>query len=183
MVGFQVSCAKGFKVVITPVAANFPFLLPGTTMSAAFDPLPFPPLPPFPPPGWAWMRSVAPKITQPFGPNYYQLEYLLPSSTRIGDVFEFYLVDVIIPFPVLIATFVLDDYSAFFALRRYGGVFIRGERPVQGLINLGITPGTYDLQCIHYGQPVPIPPLPAPPGAQTPLRTVAVSFVNSYAVV
>jgi hypothetical protein len=169
-------------MVITPVGPSFPFLLPGTTMSAAFDPLPFPPLPPFPPPGWAWMRSVAPKITQPLGPNSYQLEYLLPLCTRVGDVLEFYLVDLSIPFPVLINTFVLDDYSLFFALRRFSGVFIRGERLVQDLINLGITPGTYDLECIHYGQPAPIPPLPAPPGAQTPLRTVAVSFVDSYVI-
>ena len=170
-------------MIITPTAPSVPFVLPGTTMPAAFDPLPFPPLPPFPPPGRPWMRSVAPKISQPLGPNGYHLEYVLPYSTRVGDVLEFYLVDLSISFPVLIAKFVLDDYSVFFALRRYAGVFTRGERLTQDLINLGITPGTYDLECIQYGQPVPIPPIPAPPGATTPLRTVAVSFLNTYTIV
>lgn len=169
-------------MIIAPMLPSVPFVLPGTTMSAAFDPLPFPPLPPFPPPGWAWMRSVAPTISQPLGPDAYQLDYLLPRSTRVGDVLEFYLVDLSISFPVLIATFVLDDYSVFLALRRNAGVFSRIERPVQELINAGITPGTYDLECIQYGQPIPIPPLPAPPGAQTPLRTVAVSFLNTYVI-
>ena len=182
MIDFQAPCAEDFKMIITPTGPSFPFFLPGTTMSIAFDPLPFPPLPPFPPPGWAWMRSLAPKITQPNGPNYFQLDYLLPSSTRVGDVLEFYLVDLSISFPVLIAKFVLDDYSVFLALRRYAGIFSRGERPVQDLIKLGINPGIYDLECVHYGLPTPIPPLPAPPGAQTPLRTVAVSFVNSYLI-
>ncbi|ONH54451.1 hypothetical protein BLL36_12320 [Pseudomonas cedrina subsp. cedrina] len=116
------------------------------------------------------------------GPNYFELAYLLPRSTRIDDVLEYLLIDVLFPFPISIARFVLDDYTIFNALRRNAGVVRWGERSVRSLVTQGVTPGTYDLQCVQYGIPMPSPPWPFPPGPQTPLQTVAVSFVNTYVI-
>lgn len=180
--GYSTSVAEGLKVIITQTTPNTPFLLPGTTMPVAFDPLPFPPLPPTPPPGWPWMRSLAPTITQPQGPNYFQLDYLLPASTRIGDQLECFLIDVNFPFPMLFAKFLLDDLSVFLALRRYRGIYTRGEISVQTLVASGITAGTHDFQIVQSRIPSPTPAAPFPPGPQTPLSTVAVSFVNTYVI-
>lgn len=160
-------------MVITPNPPHVPFPPAATTMSDAFNPTAY---------SLPQVRSTAPKITQPMGAAYFQLEYLLSPALRVGNLLEFYLVDVSISFPVLIASFWLDDYSIFLALRRQQGVFVRGERDVKDLIKLGITPGTYDLECVEYGVPTPTPPSPFPPGPQAPLRTVAVSFLNTYMI-
>lgn len=168
-------------MVITPSPPSAPFGAAATTMSVTFDALAFPPLA-SPPAPWPWMRSVAPTLTQPLGPNYYQLDYLLPLSSRVGDVVECLLIDVLFPFPILIHTFTLDDYSLFLALRRQAGVMRWIEMSVRNLVTKGVTPGTYDLQFVHYRIPTPTPPWPFPPGPQTPLQTVAVSFVNTYVI-
>lgn len=164
---------RELKMVITPNPPHVPFPPAATTMSDAFTSTAY---------SLPRVRITAPKITQPGGPAYFHIEYLLPPSLRVNDVLEFYLVDTSISFPVLIATYVLDDYSIFLALRRQQGVFIRGEKDVKDLIKRGITPGTYDLECIQYGVPTPAPPSPFPPGPQTPLRTVSVSFLNTYVI-
>ncbi len=163
-------------MIITQISPNTPLSPPGVLIMVAFDfsayPLPR-------------MRSVAPKITQnagPVGQQYFQVEYLLPDCTRVGDVLEFYLVDVNIPFPVLVLTYTLDDYSIFWSLRRQQGVFIRGEISVNVLTARGITPGTYDLEAVQYGGATPTPPSPFPQVTVLPIRNTAVSFLNTYVI-
>ncbi|MEG2568591.1 MAG: hypothetical protein RSA84_20525 [Acinetobacter sp.] len=160
-------------MIITQVSPNTPLSPPGVLMMVAFDfsayPLPR-------------MRSIAPKITQNTGQQYFKVEYLLPDCTRVGDVLEFYLVDVNTAFPVRVLTYTLDDYSIFWSLRRQQGVFIRGEISVNVLIARGITPGTYDLEAVQYGGTTPTPPSPSPQVTVLPTRNTAVSFLNTYVI-
>lgn len=163
-------------MVITQVSPNIPLAPPGVLMMVAFD---------FNAYALPRMRSVAPKLTQnagPVGQQYFQFEYLLPDCTRVGDQLEIFLVDVTNPFPVRILKYTLDDYSIFWSLRRQQGVFIRGEISVSVLITLGITPGTYDLECAQFGGAIPTLPSPFPQITVLPIRNTAVSFLNTYVI-
>ncbi|MBV4473098.1 MULTISPECIES: hypothetical protein [Pseudomonas] len=158
-------------MIITPVAPLPPLPGPATTMVAAFDPTPFPP---------PRMRSVAPRITQPIGPNHFQIDYLLPVSTRVGDVVEVYLISLTVPFPVLILTRTLDDYSIFLALRRKRGIYTISELSVDVLTSNGITPDDYDCEVVQYGGAIPTPPSPLPQITFQPTTNTAVSFLSTY---